>query len=280
MLIRVVAFVVFCISAWAQTPEEFEKRLSTLPPERRVYERFRFWISMQPPAAQRSAAQMEQYREYLKKAGFSETDIEQQIKLLQEQGPRLEVERWNAILTAERPTFNVKPNGFLVESVRGRTPGTALDFGMGQGRNAIWLAQNGWTVTGFDPATKAVALAEQNASKLGVKLTAVVSRAEDFDLGENKWDLIVLSYVSTRDSVGKISRALKPGGIVVLEAFHRDATRGRPIGSGVVYDSGELPALFRELRVVRYEEPMAVGDFGQERVRLVRLCAEKPSEQR
>jgi hypothetical protein len=45
-----------------------------------------------------------------------------------------------------------------------------------------------------------------------------------------------------------------------------------------VFDSGELPALFSGLRVVHYEEPVATGDFGQERVRLVRLCAEKPAE--
>jgi hypothetical protein len=45
-----------------------------------------------------------------------------------------------------------------------------------------------------------------------------------------------------------------------------------------VFDSGELPALFRDLRVVVYEEPMATGDFGMERVRLVRFCAEKAAE--
>ena len=269
MLSWVVALALICTAAWAQSPDA---------PERRAYERYRAWISMQPPAVQRNPAHIDRYRDHLKKSGFAAADIEQQIKIVQQQGSQLEVERWNAILTAEQPRFNVKPNGFVVESVRGRTAGTALDVGMGQGRNAIWLAQNGWNVTGFDPAAKAVALAQQNASKLGVKLSAIVSRSADFDFGENKWDLIVLSYVSARDILGKVSRALKPGGIVVLEAFHRDATRGRSIGSCVVYDSGDLPALFRDLRVVRYEEPMAIGDFGQERVRLVRLCAEKPSE--
>lgn len=278
MWTRMVGAVLLCLAAWGQTPEENEKRLSALPPERRVYERYRGWMSMQPPAVQRSAGHMEQYREYLKKSGFNAADIEQQIQTVQQQGAKLEIERWNAILTAEKPRFNVQPNGFLVESVRGRKAGIALDVGMGQGRNAIWLAQNGWTVTGFDPASKAVALAQQTAEKAGVKLNAVVSRAEDFDFGENKWDLVVLSYVSTRAFAEKISRALKPGGMVVLEAFHRDAARDRPIGSGVVYDSGELPTLFRALRVVRYEEPMAVGDFGQERVRLVRLAAERPAE--
>jgi SAM-dependent methyltransferase len=278
MYTRIVAAVVFLSIAFAQTPQEVEQRLSQLPPERRAYERFRFWISLQPPSVQQSPARMHQYRAYLRTAGFPADDIEQQIRTVEQQGRRLEVERWNAILTAEKPRFNTNPNAFVVEIARNRKPGTALDVGMGQGRNAVWLAQNGWTVTGFDPAEKAVALAMQNASKHGVKLAAEVKGTEEFDFGENKWDLIVLSYVTVRDISEKVRRALKPGGIIVVEAFHRDAARGRSIGSGVVFDSGELPALFRDLRVVRYEEPLSIGDFGQERVRLVRLCSEKPSE--
>jgi SAM-dependent methyltransferase len=151
---------------------------------------------------------------------------------------------------------------------------------MGQGRNAIWLAQQGWKVTGFDPAEKAVALATVTAQKLGVKVTAEVKGLEQYDFGENKWDLIVVSYVAGREARDKIQRGLKPGGIVVVEAFHRDATRGRSIGSGVVYAPGELVGLFPLLRVVRYEEPLAEADFGGsgDRVRVVRLCAEKAAE--
>jgi SAM-dependent methyltransferase len=264
--------------ALVQIPEEVEKRLGQLPPERRAYERYRHWVSSQPPADQRAGGHMDRYRKYLANAGFSPAEIEQQIRTVEQQGRRLEVERWNAILTAEKPRFNTQPNSFLVEIVRGRKTGTALDVGMGQGRNAIWLAQQGWKVTGFDPAAKAVALALENASKAGVTLTTEVTGVEDFQFGESRWDLIVLSYVGARGIHDKVQRALRPGGIVVLEAFHRDAARGRSIGSGVVFDSGELPALFRDLRIVRYEEPVATADFGQDRVRLVRLCAERPPE--
>ena len=278
-MFRTIALALILLTVAAGQPsDEIEKRLGALPPDRRAYERYRLWISAQAPAAQRNPGHMTQYREHLMNAGFAAADVEQQIRTIEQQGRRLEVERWNAILTAEKPRFNTSPNAFLVEIAKDRKAGTALDVGMGQGRNAVWLAQNGWTVTGFDPAEKAVAVASQTASKLGVKLTTVVSTAEDFEFGENKWDLILLSYVGAREFSDKVRSALKPGGVVVLEAFHRDATRGRSIGSGVVFDSGELPALFRDLRVVRYEEPMATGDFGQERVRLVRLCAEKPAE--
>ena len=148
--------------------------------------------------------------------------------------------------------------------VKGRPPGAALDVGMGQGRNAIYLAQQGWNVTGFDPADKAVALANQTANRLGVKLTTVVQGSEAFDFGENRWDLVLLSYVSVRDVAAKVVRALKPGGIVVVEGFHRDVTRSRPVGGGVVFDSNELPRLFSSLRVLRYEDVEAKTDFGTE----------------
>lgn len=62
----------------------------------------------------------------------------------------------------------------------------------------------------------------------------------------------------------------------MIEAAHRDATKDRSIGAGVVFDTGEIPELFPGLQVVRYEEPLAISDFGQERVRVVRYCAEKP----
>jgi len=209
-------------------------------------------------------------------AGSRPNTADGQIKLVQGQGSRAEVERWNPILTAENPTFNVKPNEFLMEMAKGRKPGTAVDVGMGQGRNTIWLAQQGWDVTGFDPAEKAVALAQETARKLGVHFTAEVKRMEDFDFGERRWDMIVLSYVGGRAMTDILQRALRPGGVLVIEAFHRDATKGRSMGGGVVFDTGQLPALYPQLRVVRYEEPMGIGDFGQQKVRLVRYCGERP----
>lgn len=147
---------------------------------------------------------------------------------------------------------------------------------MGQGRNSIWLAQHGWDVTGFDPAEKAVALARENARKLGVNLKAEIQRMEEFDFGDQRWDLILLSYVGSRGLADKVQRALKPGGVLVIEAFHRDATKEVPIGGAVVFNTGELPPLFPELRVVRYEEPVTDADFGQIKVRVVRYCGERP----
>ncbi len=264
------------IASQTRTVEEHEKRIASLPPDQRAYERFRFWSTMLPPDQQRDPHLLTRYREYLKARGFSDRDADTQIKIVREKGSRAEVERWNRILTAKNPAFNVKPNQFLVEMAKGRKPGTALDVGMGQGRNSIWLAQQGWDVTGFDPAEKAVALARETARKLGVHFKSEITGMEDFDYGNSRWDLIVLSYVGGREMPGVLERALKPGGILVIEAFHRDATKSESIGGDVVFDTGELPALYRQLRVVRYEEPMGIGDFGRRKMRLVRYCGERP----
>ena len=52
-------------------------------------------------------------------------------------------ERWNKTFANPNPVFNTKPNAFLADAIKGRKPGKALDIGMGQGRNSIFLAQQG-----------------------------------------------------------------------------------------------------------------------------------------
>ena len=254
-------------------PSDQQERLAKLPPDVQVYEQFRYWAGFQPPEVQQDG--LRHYDAYLAGRGVSAEERARRLKTIETEGRRLEVDRWNRILTAGKPAFNTQPNAFLVEMVKGRTPGAALDVGMGQGRNAIYLAQQGWSVTGFDPADKAVAQANATAAKLGVKLTTVIQGSEDFDFGQNRWDLVVLSYVTVRDIADRVVAALKPGGIVVIEGFHRDVTKQRPVGGGVVFDSNELLTLFSKLRVLRYEDADATSDFGGAGSRAVRLCAMK-----
>jgi SAM-dependent methyltransferase len=272
----ILVLFLFSVPVRSQTPDEVERRIASLPPEQRAYERFRFWHTMLPPDQQNDPNLLTHYRAYLKTRGISDSDADSQIGVVQRQGSRTEVERWNRILTAENPTFNVKPNEFLVEMAKARKPGTALDVGMGQGRNTIWLARQGWDVTGFDPAEKAVALAQETARKLGLHFKSEIKGMEEFDFGERRWDLILLSYVGGREMADVLQRALKPGGILVIEAFHRDAAKGRSIGGAVVFDTGQLPVLYPQLRVVRYEEPVTAADFGREKVRVVRYCGGRP----
>ena len=248
------------------------------PQEVRTYEAFRSWLTGQPQDLQGADDEVVfgRYAEELRAQGRSDRDVAQTIASLKAIGDRAEIERWNRILTSPKPSYNTAPNAFLVSVTKGLKPGRALDVGMGQGRNTIYLAQQGWDSVGFDPADRAVAAARDQAARLGVKITTHVARAEDFDWGDARWDLIVLSYVGAREYAAKAVRALRPGGMVVVEGFHRDATKTRSIGGAVVFDSNELLRLFAPLRVVRYEDTDAVGDFGQFATRVVRLAAVKP----
>jgi SAM-dependent methyltransferase len=274
MRTALLALVLLSSAAAAQSP---------LPPsataaEVATYEAFRAWITRQPPATQ-NADDEAVYRAYgatLRQQGKSERDITATIASLKSIGDRAEIERWNRILTAPQPRFNTTPNTFLVSMTATLKPGRSLDVGMGQGRNTIFLAQQGWDSVGFDPADRAVAAAQAEAARRGVKITTSVARAEEYDWGSNRWDLIVLSYVGAREYTSQVVRALRPGGMVVIEGFHRDATKTQSIGGGVVFDTNELPRLFPTLRVVRYEEVNAKGDFGQGDTRVVRLAAVKP----
>jgi 2-polyprenyl-3-methyl-5-hydroxy-6-metoxy-1,4-benzoquinol methylase len=250
----------------------------TTPEEIKTYEAFRAWLGQQPADVQQADDDVvyKRYSEELQRQGTSAKESAATIESLRAIGDRAEIERWNRILTAPTPSFNTEPNAFLVAMTKGVKPGRSLDVGMGQGRNTIYLAQQGWDSNGFDPADRAVAAAQEQARTLGVKITTTVARAEEFDWGTNRWDLIVLSYVGAREYVGSVTTSLRPGGMVIVEGFHRDATKTRPIGGGVVFDTNELPTIFKGFRVVRYEEPMTSSDFGRFDTKVVRLAATKP----
>src|SRR5436305_13046253 len=67
-----------------------------------------------------------------------------------------------------RDVFSAVPNSFMVRRISGRKPGSALDAGMGQARNALWLASQGWTVTGFHISPRGIEVARKEAEKRGL----------------------------------------------------------------------------------------------------------------
>ena len=188
-------------------------------------------------------------------------------------------EQYNVIYSngAEQASFNHAPNGFLVEFTKTLKPGRALDVGMGQGRNTIYLAQEGWQVTGFDLSDAGVKLAREQASKLQVKVTAVVADATAYDFGEAQWDLIVFCYVPLGDLAERVERGLKPGGIVLVENFHRDTAKVRLLYGG--FGDNELLQAFHRFRILHYEDVLTRQDWGTQLVdsnRIVRLAAQRP----
>ena len=114
--------------------------------------------------------------------------------------------------------------------------------------------------------------------KLGVKITTHIARAENFDWGDGKWDLIVLSYVGAREYADKVVRALSPGGMVVVEGFHRDVMKlgiEGMTGGLLGYKTNALLRHFLPLRVERYEDRIALADWRGIEAPLVRMVARK-----
>jgi len=186
-------------------------------------------------------------------------------------------ERWNKEFGSGAPSLtNLAPNALLSSVVKGRKPGAALDLGIGQGRNALYLAENGWDVTGVDISDVAVGQARENAAKKQLAIKTVIANLDAYDFGENQWDLITSFYMhswhrnSKTDVPARILRGLKPGGVLVMEAFQRP-----PNVNGFVVS--ELATQFRDFTILRNEESTATPDWGADGAPLVRFVAEKRS---
>ena len=171
---------------------------------------------------------------------------------------------------AGKPTFQTAPNALLVEAVKNRRPGKALDVGMGQGRNAVFLAKSGWEVTGFDVSKVGLEAAGRAAKAAGVSVRAVLAADEEFDFGTEQWDLIALIYPIEKRSVFRVRDGLRKGGLVVVECTHTENS-----GAPFEYGTNELLRIFEGFRILKYEDVLGTHEWMGKELRLVRLIAEK-----
>jgi len=161
-----------------------------------------------------------------------------------------------------------------VQAVQGRKPGRAIDLGMGQGRNALYLAAHGWQVTGVDLSDVAVAQAKEQAARQGLALDAVVDNLDHYDTGKDRWDLITMFYVhawyhsAKPGVVARLRDALKPGGLLVMEGF-----AGEP---GFMFHTNELLHDFADLRILFYEDAEREAEWAPgAKSHVIRMVAEK-----
>ncbi|MCS6954350.1 MAG: class I SAM-dependent methyltransferase [Bryobacterales bacterium] len=182
-------------------------------------------------------------------------------------GPEVDARRfWNEAYSRPNPPLAGPPSAILVEAVRGLRPGKALDFGMGLGRNALWLASQGWEVTGVDISDVAVEKVKKAAAERQLNVEAVLADLREYDLGEEKWDLIVAANMHdlTVENAPRLIAALKPGGLLVVEGFHADvrtATNFRAsVGIPPGHPTNQLVRVFDGLRILRYEDTMNVRE--------------------
>lgn len=199
---------------------------------------------------------------------------------LEERNERIR-ERWNRSLVDDvNYSFNKEANNLLVQTSSSIEPGKALCVAMGQGRNALYLARNGWEVTGFDLADRAVAQAKAKAKEEDLMLSTQIASFEDFDYGSNQWDLITWLYGGCLQIEGissQIKQALKPGGIFVFEFFHREAgiSMDRPSFGCVENSIRDLFVREGGFEILLYEEKEGVADYGLDKHKLIYMVLSK-----
>lgn len=142
---------------------------------------------------------------------------------------------WNARYAETPGMFGSAPNVFLTEQAQRLRPGMrALALGDGEGRNGVWLAGQGCVVTALDWSATGMARAAELAAARGVALECVVADATAWDWPAAEFDLVAWIFVhlppTDRAAVAAgVRRALRPGGLLLLECFS-PAQEGRRSG--------------------------------------------------
>ena len=130
-------------------------------------------------------------------------------------------QEWDERYATTDLIWGAGPNRFLVAEVDGLPPGRALDLGCGEGRNAIWLAQRGWQVSGVDFSEAGLDKARHLAVERGVEVTWVRADLLDYQPDHGAFDLVIVMYIQLHAAqlaavMNRASAALAPGGTLLV----------------------------------------------------------------
>jgi len=199
--------------------------------------------------------------------------------------------RWDERYAREDYLFGEEPNAFL-RSCRDvvRRHKRALAIADGEGRNGVWLAGEGLSVTSFDASPVAVDKARKLAAKRGVALDARVADIAGFDWPAESFDLIVGIFIQfatppQREAIfAGIRTALTPGGRLILEGYRPEQIAygtGGPSQPEHLYDRDMLARAFAGFEIEHLQERDVVieegsGHRGMSAV--IDLIARKPAK--
>lgn len=165
--------------------------------------------------------------------------------------------RWDERYAAEGWAFGTDPNEFLRQEAHRIPPGRVLCLGEGEGRNAVFLAEQEFEVVGVDRSQVGMDKAQGLAAERGVFIETVVCSIEDFELAEEEWEGIVSVFFHLPPDLRKrvhrsVVRGLAPGGVLVLEAFTPQQLE---------FDTGGPPILDRLITLETLEQELEGLDF-------------------
>ena len=134
---------------------------------------------------------------------------------------------WDERYAGPELVWGAGPNRFVAEELAALPPGRAIDLGTGEGRNAIWLAERGFTVTAVDFSRVGLARAAGLAAGRGVSVDWVHADLLDYRPTAGGYDLVLIAYIQLpADRLTALARtaaaALAPGGTLLAVGHDRD----------------------------------------------------------
>ena len=165
---------------------------------------------------------------------------------------------WDERYSAVGHAYGTTPNEFLVAQFRAIPKGRVLSLAEGEGRNAVFLAQQGYTVTAVDASLVGLNKARKLAEENDVVVEFIHADLADYDPGENQWNGIVSIFCPLPSSVRrelyrKVIAGLKQRGVFLLEAYTPDQLQHGTGGGSSVDTMQSEESLRLELGGLKFE---------------------------
>jgi SAM-dependent methyltransferase len=170
----------------------------------------------------------------------------------------MDASAWDDRYRHSELVWSAGPNQFVVERTSGLVPGRALDLACGEGRNALWLAEQGWQVEAADFSEVAIEKARRIAGHRGIPVSFSVA---DAVTGEGltvfqPFDLVLVAYLQLPDpdldaALAVAASMLAPGGRLLVIGHHLDNLdrgHGGPTDPAVLHDPARIADHLRSVR--------------------------------
>jgi len=184
--------------------------------------------------------------------------------------------RWDERFRGKGFAFGKEPNPFLKKQIHLLPKGKTLDIAAGEGRNAVFLAQQGFDVDAVDISGVGLKKAQKLAGEIGVKINTLFADLNTYQIEKEKYDLIANLYFLRRSLIPKIKRGLKKGGRVIFETYileQRNIGTEGPKDPKYFLKPNELLRLFKGFHILYYRE--GIFKEGGRRKAVASLIAEK-----
>lgn len=168
---------------------------------------------------------------------------------------------WNERFGAADYFYGTEPNAFLKSQAALLQSGQrTLSVADGEGRNGVWLAQQGLDVLAVDFSEKALEKSRRLAQSRGVPLQTELADLHRWDWGENRFDVIVAIFIQFASSQERpalhqaMRRALKPAGLLLLQGYTPKQLQyrtGGPSNPDNLYTAEELRRDFGSMEILR-----------------------------